>query len=517
MPKLIQSNANTLPTANVNIGNTAGAFGAQISVANSVLGQSISQGGKVLAAKQQRDAFLANERNVSDTMLEMSKQDQQDEAEASEDAEGHVDIVRDRINTTIGKMEQDAVPGTDIEGFRTKLNDVKNTSIARAMKFEVAEKAKFQVKQVQEIFSNNKNIVLLDPSQLDDTVTRQLETIANIKLPEKMKTELIKSTIVDLKMAAIQGAYQSAVLENDFNKAATLLLAIKSGNAGEEIPHDKLNPLINYMISTTTSILQHNNASVRQENTKNRAAQKELEDSTAKEGLDLAQAGDLDLDWVQSQKDRLSVDKYKYFIKRAEGTIDVKTNPELYGELRAIADKGLPVEQAANTALNAGKLEISHFNRLLDISAAKSISGSLPNWYDRGDEFIKEALKVSETNPNLALAESRANALDDWIDWTAKHKNATREEATKEFKAIVEDTKIVPATATATLGAKPRHLVGTRNEPDIGATYKAMIKAFKKGDIDVHEKNRQIRIITLWKQHVDDKAQRKLKSDKASK
>lgn len=231
-------------------------------------------------------------------------------------------------------------------------------------------------------------------------------------------------------------------------------------------------------------------------------AERERAEEIAKEGDRLAAGGQLTAEWIEANRGALDGSDYRYFYGKLRGA-DAKTDPFVYSDLRTRAAAGEDVRGAARAELQSGRLTESSYDKIVAEVEGAGIAGELPSWYKRGLDYIGDALRVSDVNPDPAAAQRKANAIDDWRDWAANHKDATPADAQKEYRRIVAESAIIDFNEMTLTLRQPSYLVGSRAEPDLDATEAETVAAFEAGEIDRAEFERQAALIERWRQAID--------------
>lgn len=223
-------------------------------------------------------------------------------------------------------------------------------------------------------------------------------------------------------------------------------------------------------------------------------AEREVQDATSKEGDKLLAEGKLSAQWIESKRNRLSADDYRYYYRALSGDGSGPRNVELYANLRERAGRGENVRDEARAALTRGAIGTSDFDRIVG-----EVEGQRPGWYKRGLDFISTSAAVSDLNPDPAAAQRKAAMLDDWNDWADENQKASDTEARDAYKRIVEEYQIVDTRNFTLTKRAPRFLVGSRTAPDLDATEAATVAAFEDKAISEEEFERQALLLQEWR------------------
>lgn len=225
----------------------------------------------------------------------------------------------------------------------------------------------------------------------------------------------------------------------------------------------------------------------------------------AMQGDVLLSQGKLSADWIESNRDRLTPQDYRYFYGELEGSQE-RTDLSVYAALRARIASGEDVSKEARESLQLGLLKPDDFKRLTEIQEFSSLSGEVPSVYKRGVQYIQNSLRVSELNPDPAAAQRQASALNDWDDYLKVNPKISEREAQQEYERIVEEYALADTRQMSLTKRMPRYAVGDRQNLDIDATAQRTVEAFRKkhGDdpdamLADPEYQQQSRLIEEWK------------------
>lgn len=227
--------------------------------------------------------------------------------------------------------------------------------------------------------------------------------------------------------------------------------------------------------------------------------EKELAEAAERDGLELQRSGELSAAWIEQNRDILTPAAQKYFYRALngeEGTTDVRT----YTDLRERAGRGEDVTADTRLALYAGRIKREDYDRVLGVVDREGQTG----WYRRGESFITNSLRPSDTNPDPAAPQRYALAMDDWYQWASDNPDAGDTEARAAYQQLVKDYRLVEANLVTLEGPRPTYLVGSRTQPDLDATERATVEAFERGDIDESQLNRQAEILQQWRNAVEN-------------
>ena len=231
-------------------------------------------------------------------------------------------------------------------------------------------------------------------------------------------------------------------------------------------------------------------------------ARKEEASAAQKEGDKLLADGRLDPDWIEQNRDRLDPGDYRYFYKALTSEGGGITDRDLYAQLRlrAVSED---IRGEARKALIDGKLQPSDFDRLSGIVEQSLVEKSLPNFYKRGEDYIRQALRTSDVNWDPAAEQRLAEALDDWHEWARSNPQATQEQARQAYRNFVVDYQMIDLRNNPLIERRPRFLVGDRSRPDLESTAAETLAAYQRGEITQQQFEEQARIISAWQEMIE--------------
>lgn len=221
-------------------------------------------------------------------------------------------------------------------------------------------------------------------------------------------------------------------------------------------------------------------------------AKKEQANELSKQGDSLLAQNKLTPAWIHEHNDELDPNDVRYFYsKLTGGSGDAPRDSTLYADLRERSGRGEDVRDDARNALHSGQIRVQDYNNILG-----EVEGARPTWYKRGTEYISTMAGVSDLNPDPAAAATKATMIDQWGDWAAAHPKATETEAQRQYQDIVSHNSLVQMNGLP----MPRFASGTRLALDLAATEANTVKAFKGGQIDQAEFDRQAQLLQQWHQ-----------------
>lgn len=222
-------------------------------------------------------------------------------------------------------------------------------------------------------------------------------------------------------------------------------------------------------------------------------ARKARGEQLSKDGDRLFAQGKLNSAWIEANRKAMDANDYRYFYGLLSGRgANGPSDPILYTELRDRASRGDDVRAEAREAVQRGQIQTSDYDRLVS-----DVASDRPGWAKRGEQYISLASGVSDLNPDPAGFQRKAAMLRDWSRWVSENPRG-EPDADRAAERIVNEYSIVDTSRMTLTKRAPRFLVGTRTAPDIAATEAETYRAFKAGEIDSNEFNRQAQLINEW-------------------
>lgn len=218
-------------------------------------------------------------------------------------------------------------------------------------------------------------------------------------------------------------------------------------------------------------------------------------DGLVKDGDKLAATGQLTAKWIEQNRDILPENEYRYFYNQLKGPGEeaTKSNPRVFAPLLERAMAGEDVTKDAREALYGGQLSQTDYAKIAEKSETLR-----PGYVKRGTDYISSSLAVSQLNPDPDAQRSKANALDDWREWSTAHPQATDAEARKMYESLADHYRIVPAQKTILTMHVPLYLVGDRTAPDLVATAAKTKEMYESGQLTREEYGRQMSVVQQW-------------------
>ena len=415
------------------------------------------------------------------------------------------------LNNFVLSLETDTDYETQIERYDQRVQEIENRVKEEAgddSRLFNAWRREFTVPVTARSFDVRKRaqqgIVGKERAALDDRLYQfsQLPGSGNPELDSyaisqgilALDNALANGFITPEEEANLRQAFQRNANMASANKAIAdnpdaFIVAVEAGQFGNLSNEDR-NDLIN-KARTAAETLDNR---IRQAEERQ---QKEIEDATRMEGDDLVANGTLTRQWVQNHRDDLSPEQYRYLLKEVTGGA-ASTNNTIYSSLLTRASSGQDVTAEVRQEYSVGNLTKEDFNKLISLSTGSG-------WYKRGSQFITQALRVSDLNPDPAAPQRLANAMNDWIGWSQSIdvEKMSDKQAMEEAHRIVSEYSIINfQDAILTLRA-PRFLVGSRNEPNLEATEDETLRALEEGRITEQEFTTQSALINQWRSSIE--------------
>ncbi len=289
------------------------------------------------------------------------------------------------------------------------------------------------------------------------------------------------------------------LIRNDPDKA---LDAFLSGDQFKRMPADEREKWT--QMAVVQSERQRKGALAEQERMRREAerAQKEVEEVTYKDAMDLAVSGKLTARWVQAKRNDISKTDYDNLLKIAvnggglknKGSGEGGRDSASYADLRIRAGKGDDVRSEAVAALASGRITAQQFSGITSEVETNNPGAKTENWYKTGREMITRSLAVSQTNPRLDAA-VQARALDDWQQYSAQNPKATPQERDRMRDSIINSSRIIQSDEIVTSIPTPRFLQGQKTTPNMTQTIKRTEEEYAAGRLSKPEFDREMRNI----------------------
>ena len=227
-------------------------------------------------------------------------------------------------------------------------------------------------------------------------------------------------------------------------------------------------------------------------------AEKRMQENMAKAGDKLLYAGELTTDWLESNRESLDQDDYRFYLKSLRTGDAGFTDAGLYADLRIRASNGDDVRDEARGALRRGRLKLQDYEKLVNRSEKNTGTGDVPNWFKRGEQYLGRVFQVSDINPDPAGAQRLASVMDEWSQWALDNPQAAPDQARKAYQELAKDYALIETQNMTLIKPLPRYVVGNRSALDVESTARATVEAFQNGEISEDEFNKQAALIKEW-------------------
>lgn len=219
---------------------------------------------------------------------------------------------------------------------------------------------------------------------------------------------------------------------------------------------------------------------------------KQLSDEAEKAMTDRFTAGNLSVSDVRSARSILTPEEYRKWTERAVRGWEPATHDDrrTYIELTDLSLAGEDVTAEARQAYLDGRITQTTYNELTTKERDAQV--------DELTKYISNALKPSLLNPREGQAESYANAMDEWNQWTRRHKDATYQEKRDMAQSIARRYSFIDRNSMTMTMPMPRYFEGSRsdiNRATLQATDIQTQAAYDSGKLSEEEYTEQCLII----------------------
>lgn len=232
--------------------------------------------------------------------------------------------------------------------------------------------------------------------------------------------------------------------------------------------------------------------------------EKIVQEQTTKEGDSLLFNGQLTPGWIEENRDLMDEADYRYFYKALRTDTEGFTDTAIYSDLRFRASNGEDVREEARGFLRKGQLKTADYDKLVNRSEKNIGVVDVPNWFKRGESFLSDTFRVSDTNPDPAAAQRRAIVLDEWASWADENPSPTNKEAREAYQELAESYRLVDSSKMLFLKPLPKFAVGGRQNIDIDSTMRATVEAYRNQEISEQEYNKQAVLLLEWEEAINE-------------
>lgn len=223
-------------------------------------------------------------------------------------------------------------------------------------------------------------------------------------------------------------------------------------------------------------------------------------------GYDLLKDDKMTPEWIQANRDVLSVSDYKTFLRAtAPGAQTRKTEPKEYLRLYDLVQSAPDQAKDELRSLYANEqIAKEDFNKLYNM-AERTIEG--PSYDSEIRGYVKRLLQPEQDAPSSHYAR-QMDAMFAFDDWLENHPNARREEMRKAADEIVGDFKKIRYSSGITELPIPQNISKPRDKieaADLEASKQKLIDALKAGEIDEREAANQAALLRRWYAIIGDR------------
>lgn len=278
--------------------------------------------------------------------------------------------------------------------------------------------------------------------------------------------------------------------------------AIQAGEF-KNLPAEKQQRYLDVALNASDRQVRQRNAEMDRQEAENRRQDAEVQKETAKQGFSLLydkSGSKLTPQWVEDNRDSLTVEHYHVFARAATGRSESGTSPEVLSSLMLRAHQGKDVIPEATSAAARQLISVSELSSIINTASQEGIVASSENFFKRGKSYLTESLKPDAAATGFEK-DMAAKAFDDWYDWSKAHPNASQAEAKKEYQAIANEAKATNLDNLQITQMVPRYLKGGRAEVSyerLQQAFQDTKKAFEAGEIDRYQYQRQSDILLQW-------------------
>lgn len=455
----------------------------------------------VMAEREAQKEVSRLTNNLSDLQIEFQRT-----LEESLQTAGRDDDVVETVNTTmsdrLGALRENVSTRAGQKYLDTNAAKLQTHFLQSAMTAQAELRSTFAAEDYSESLNKWSSTIIEDPESLDMTMELHETAVEALGdtygLSARRRSELRRMGDKTLTRAALRGSIRQS--------PSTALARLRES----PIPNIDPNEQQEWIGKAVTAVEQERRAQLQAEEELERRREERLErvqNETAKQGWELLARNELGAQWVFNNRDNLNKTDYKLLLDKAAGDPDsVETDVEVYADLRTRAGAGEDVTRDARLALESNQIKVSDFNNILNEVETNAPQAQMPNWYDQGRSYIRGQIGGENANPFDLQVQSRV--LDDWTRWAREHPEASIEDARDKYREYANEGLLIRGN---TVGLPvPKFFAGTRQDPDLGATYRELKKAREQDEISEFEYQRQLRLIDDWQQRIE--AQQRLQS-----
>lgn len=239
-----------------------------------------------------------------------------------------------------------------------------------------------------------------------------------------------------------------------------------------------------------------------------REAAKETRLSLEREGYDLMLDNKLSPEWLEQHRGDIGISTYKTLARSLANEGQTwRTDPETYLNLldQAESDPELALENAREAYVDK-KIARDVFGTIRSRAERNIREEAAKPWSKDIRSFIRKSLDFGSFT-TAAQKERQIAAGFAYDDWITSNPKASREEAMKQAKMIVEDYRRAKKAAAQTelpLPTNSAALPGNYTTNDLVADKETLKAKMQKGEITRDEAARQAKILMQWEKALTD-------------
>lgn len=487
MPALYNYRQQTTASGTLQVQPSAPSLGGGVAS----LGEGLGRFADVLARQKDQDAAADVSLKLATAQSEWSAHLLERQQKAHAGAEEFTPTLLKDFDEYVAKTVPTAKTATARDFLQQRLTAFRGQLGEEAMRFEAGARLTDRREKFQAAAEQTASAAELDPSKYQTRLAEQLSILDTLDVPAAEKTQWKRDTTDLVTSRAAVGTAR-----RDPEMALKRLTAPDEGDSLFRSLTPKARDMVLQEIESQQRI---RNAQEDRDYRDRERAERDMQDSYAKQGDKLFAEGKLTPAWIEANKGRLSASDVRYFYRTLKDTAGAgggspQRNAMAYADLRDRAGRGQDVRTEAREALIRGDIEKGDYDRLTG-----EVEQQRPGWYKRGTDFIATSAGVSDLNPDPAAAQRKAQMLDDWGAWADENPKASETEARDAYRRIVSEYAIIDYNQLTLVKRAPRFLVGNRMQPDFDGTEAATVKALEDGTITPQEAQRQALLIREWR------------------
>lgn len=432
---------------------------------------------------QEQDAAVWATRALSEAQTNWTKQFLERQEAAEDGATDFTKQLLDDFDVNSKEIVSAAPTRTAKQFVEERLASYRSSLANQALVFEAQERSAYTEDTAQLAIDAGRTEAYQNPDRFAELLAERATLIDNMRLMPERRRQLKEQAQYQIARDAVAG-----MVEGDASGALELMRKPAGASGVLSIEALSATDRANLMEAAERRRL----SIATQAQVAGDRREKDVQDATSKIGDELYANGKLTATWIESNRERLSAEDFRYFYKALNGDDDEDAPRDVmaYADLRERASYGQDIRDDARAALTSGRIRVTDYDRLLG-----EVESDRSGWYGRGVDYISTSASVSDVNPDPAAAQRKASMLDDWSEWSQANPKATDDQAEGAYRRIVTEYALIDYEQMLLVKRRPRYLVGTRSEPNFDATIKATADAFTRGEISPQERDEQAEVI----------------------